>query len=356
MTLRVIVIFFFALGGVAYLLGSSDSRDASDFYIAALAAAVITFALFRWLYAPRRKAVDLFDPEVTRRAVQRGTAQTAVTAVTWVAVGLWILSIATDVWQTRGDRETHFRNLVYYGVLALNPGYAAATNADSIRSRTGLRSLKVDLPLQPRTASGVRQQFNVRIELDLRGRLEYLDRRGWPPAPIENALSTTLASSPGPTKSQTKALLEGLSEGVVASAIVALRHPMPIGSLYRLLRSHTISPNQEDIPIFLQSTARTPPQHRGTFQQYPLSWPRASVAEFQTWAKGLRSKDNKALDKLGLPPLGSIRVIATNPRVYGFILTRARIPILQGLFADHAVARLIVADAAFDLVPPGNAE
>lgn len=347
MTIRVIVVFILALIGVAYLLG--PSFGGADFYLAVVAAAGITLVIFLWLYRADQTA-DPFDPRATSRAVHRGVGRTAITAVTWVAVGFWLLSLFSQIWQTRGGRENHFRDLVQYGLLVANPGFAPAVERlFASCCDEGIRSLKLHLQLAPRTAGSVPQTFSVDVELDLRGRIEPIEGRDWPPSPVAS-VTNSLTGEPPPTKAQTNLILARLPNQVVATAVVEFRRPQAIASLYALFDRYEIDPARGQIPILFGWVWGRPDRAR-SFLDRPLSWPKASVAEFQLWAKGLRRSDDGNLRSLGLPSSRRIKEIAGSARVYGFILQQAPIALLERLLADSSISTMKVADAAFDLTP-----
>ena len=78
----------------------------------------------------------------------------------------------------------------------------------------------------------------------------------------------------------------------------------------------------------------------------PLADP---LTQFKTWANMLRDGDDENLERLNLPPADSIKRLAENPKVHGFLLERATVARLEGLLDDPGIRSVNVADVAFDL-------
>ena len=172
MTARAVGAFLVTMIGIGYLFGSFEGG--LDFLIAIVVSAGFAAIVELWLRRGERQDVrdpGEFDERATKRAVRRGVVRTAFVAVVWVLLVAIGLGLASSLWQTRGDRDDHFAEVVGYGFLAAQPGFSGYPPAGCCN--TSLRSLEVWLSADPKVASPLEQFLTLPFELDLRGRLTF---------------------------------------------------------------------------------------------------------------------------------------------------------------------------------------
>jgi hypothetical protein len=336
--------FVLVLVLLAYFLGDFNSNR--DLLVAGAVAAVVAVLVAIWLRPGKRREGDpgMFDERATRRAVRRGVIRTAFVAIVWVVAASFLLSIASWLWQARGDRRDHFAEVAGYGFFAAHPGFrwsgpGSCCNVD-------LRWIELMLTLDPKVASPLAQASELKLRLDLRGRLR--DR------PYQTSLPKTgLDAAPfsPPGKVSLRKTLDSLPSSVVATAIVELRRPVDVSSVYELLARHHITyPDSRTVAVYLQPLhAQLTGSTSGTFADERVSWPNPAVAGFQSWVKRLRKSDNQVLDGLGLPSVSVLRSIAERPKIYGFVLDHASPRQLLRFLADPQVSMIRVGDIAYNL-------
>jgi hypothetical protein len=201
------------------------------------------------------------------------------------------------------------------------------------------------LTLDPKVASPLAQTSELKLRLDLRGRLRNpLYQTSLPETGLD-------AASFSPDKVSLRKKLDSLPGSVVATAIVELRRPLDVSSVYALLaRHHVTYPDSGRVAVYLQSmNATITGGTSGTFADERVSWPNPAVAGFQSWVKSLRESDNQVLDALGLPSVSVLRTIAERPKIYGFVLDQASPHRLVRFLADTQVSMIRVGDIAFNL-------
>jgi len=337
------VLVFVLLG---YLFG--DFNSDRDLLVAAAIAAVVAVLIAIWLRPGKHGEGEpgLFDERETRRAVRRGVIRTAFVAVVWVVVASIVLTIGSGLWQTRGDRRDHFAEVAGYGFFAAHPGFrwtgrGSCCNID-------LRWSELLLTLDPKVASPLAQTSELKLRLDLRGRLR--------DPPYQTSLPKTGldVASFNSDKASLRKTLDALPASVVATAIVELRRPLDVASVYELLaRHHIMYPDSGGVAVYLQSmNATITGSTSGTSADERVSWPNPAIAGFQSWVKRLRESDNQVLDGVGLPSVSVLRRIAERSKIYGFVLDRARPRRLIQFLADPRVNMVRVGDVAYDL--PGQ--
>lgn len=333
------VLVFVLLG---YLFG--DFNSDGDLLIAAAIAAVVAVLVAIWLRPGKPGEVEpgLFDERATRRAVRRGVIRTAFVAVVWVVVASILLTIVSGLWQTRGDRRDHFAEVAGYGFFAAHPGFRWTGRGSCCN--TDLRWSELLLTLDPKVAGPLAQTSELKLRLDLRGRLR--------DPPYQTSLPKTGldVASFGSDKASLRKRLDSLPAAVVATAIVELRRPLDVSSVYELLARHHITyPDSRGVAVYLQSrNATITGSTSGTFADERVSWPNPAVAGFQSWVKHLHGSDNQVLDGVGLPSVSVLRRIAERPKIYGFVLDRAPPSELIGFLADPRVSMVRVGDVAYN--------
>jgi hypothetical protein len=340
MTARATGAALLTLVAIGYLFG--DFEGGADFLIAVVVALLVGLGVTLWLERGERQGPpEVFDERATRRAVRRGVIRTALVAILWVFAGLFAVSIASTIWQTRGDREEHFESVVTYGFSAAHPGFRPATSTGCCPS--GFRSTEVSMRVEPRSAEAVVTPVSLEFELDLRGRLDYDWSRNLPRTAVD------LAAAGPDDRSALRTQLERLPEPIVATAVADLAQPLPLPRFYELLARHGLRyPDTTTIPVYLESS-RGSQRHRGVHFDNRVSWPTPELAEFQAWVKRLRPSDDRVLDVLGLPDRERLRQLAAAPAVHGFILEQASPARLRSLLSDPAIRSLSVGDVAFKL-------
>jgi hypothetical protein len=102
------------------------------------------------------------------------------------------------------------------------------------------------------------------------------------------------------------------------------------------------------VPVYLEPRSVRPRQE-GIFPEERVSWPTPALAEFQAWVKQLRPSDDRVLDGLGLPSPASLRALAADPRIHGFVVDRATPEELRRLLDEPGVRGIAIGDIAFDL-------
>jgi hypothetical protein len=317
---------------------------------------------------PEGLQFPVFDERAARRAVWRGVARTAITAVLFVFVGLVLLQLVSGFWQRRGDREERFQAVAGLGFLVANPGWRGEPSGCC---NTDLTSIELALDVQPRTASPVSQSTKAWLRLNILGRLVIDSIPVLPETPIEHALA-----GGRPEKSTTEALLSDLPEPVAATALIEFTAPLTSQQFQEFRERNRITggapaplPSYAP-PIFLESPY--PPFHPDEEQglRQKLTWPESSTAaseglgspvpiadpltQFQDWAADLDDGDDRNLGRLKLPTAEQIKRLAENPRVYAFILDRTSIQRLRTFLDDADVRSVNVADVAFDLDASGT--
>lgn len=344
MTARAVGAFLVAMTAIGYLFGSFDGGR--DLLIAALLSAAFAVLVELWLRRGERAdalAPGDFDERATKRAVRRGVVRTAFTAVVWVVLALIGVSILSSIWQKRGDRGSHFANVVGYGFLAARPGFEGYPPAGCCN--TSLRTLEAWMTADPKTASPLEQSHQLWFELDLRGRLGDEVFSDLPPTGVGAALAS------GPTDARK---LRDLPDGVVATAVVELRRPLSPEQFWTLLERHGSDGfDTNGVAVYLQPSERSFAHTAGWLDER-VSWPDPGVAGFQAWVKTLRPSDDEVLDRLGLPPLRELGRIAAAPQIYGFVLDQATPRRLRAFAADPAVKWVAVGDVAFNLSAAGS--
>jgi hypothetical protein len=335
--------FFLTLVALGYLLG--ELEGGWDLLILVLVSATVGVATAYWLERDRRKGPpDVFDERTTRRSVRRGIVRTALAAVVWVLVGLVAVSVVTTTWQRRGDRAERFEHVARYGLGAANPGFRQTQPASCCS--VGLRSMELNLLLEPRTASGLSNTVPVKLELNLRGSLQ--DAAQLPRTPVDVASERS-----GFPKPQTKQLLRRLPESLVATAVIELSDSVLPSGLYSLLARHGIGPDGSNVGVYLQPSDYLAEEVDGRHLDSRVSWPSPALAGFQSWAKQLRDSDDPLLDELGLPSSRDLQDLAADPLIFGVILERAGTRQLESLLADSLVKSLAIGDVDFDLTANG---
>jgi hypothetical protein len=335
--------FVVVLALLGYLLG--DFNSDRDLLVAAAVAAVVAVLVAIWLRPgkPGEGEPGIFDERATRRAVRRGVIRTAFVAVVWVVAVSILLNIASGLWQTRGDRRDHFAEVAGYGFFAAHPGFRWTGRGSCCN--TDLRWSELLLTLDPKVASPLQQTSELKLRLDLRGRLR--------DPPYQTSLPKTGldAASFSPDKPSLRKTLDSLPASVVATAIVELRRPLDVSALYELLaRHHVTYPDSGGVAVYLQSrNATITGSTSGTFADERVSWPDPAIAGFQSWVKRLHESDNQVLDGVGLPSLSVLRRIAERPKIYGLVLDHASPGRLLQFLADPRVSMVRVGDVAYNL-------
>jgi len=334
--------FVLVLVLLGYLFG--DFNSDRDLLIAAAIAAVVAVLVAIWLRPGKHGEGEpgMFDEQATRRAVRRGVIRTAFVAVVWVVAASILLTIASGLWQARGDRRDHFAEVAGYGFFAAHPGFRWTGRGSCCN--TDLRWSELLLTLDPKVASPLPQTSELKLRLDLRGRLR--------DPPYQTSLPKTGldAASFSPDKASLRKTLDSLPASVVATAIVELRRPLDVASVYELLaRHHVTYPDSGGVAVYLQSmNAQITGSTSGTFADERVSWPNPAVAGFQSWVKRLHGSDNEVLDGLGLPSVSVLQRIAERPRIYGFVLDHAPPSELVRFLADPRVSMVRVGDVAYN--------
>ena len=334
------VLVLFLLG---YLFGDFNADRELLFAVAAAAVAAVLVAI--WL-RPTKGGVGepgVFDERSTRRAVRRGVIRTAFVAVVWVVAASILLNIVSWLWQARGDRRDHFGEVATYGFFSAHPGFRWSGPGSCCN--VGLRSIELVLSLDPKVATPISQASELKLRMDLRGRLR---------APIYQASlpRTGLdAASFSPNKISLRKTLDSLPNTVVATAIVELRRPLQVSSVYELLARHHITyPDSGRVAVYLQSiNEQITGSTSGTFADERVTWPNPAIAGFQSWVKRLHESDNHVLDGIGLPSVSVLRSIAERPRIYGLVLDHATPRRLLQFLADPRVSTVRVGDIAYNL-------
>jgi hypothetical protein len=336
--------FFVTLIAISYLFG--EFRSGTGFLVALLVSAIVAGAVAWWLRLESGHddvEQGIFDERATRRAVRRGVARTALVAVVWVGLGLFVLGIASAVWQTRGDRDSHFGLVAGYGFFVSHPGFRLENGAPQCCS-TSLRSVGVTIDAEPRTASPLTQRLDLTLKLNLRNRLVGgpLVMNDLPVTGVDVAQRTTSAA------------LRRLPSSVVATTVVEFGKPLRIADVYRLLGRHGLLGEYmtPDVALYLEP-ARVKLAPGDPFA-LRVSWPNANIAQFQAWVKKLRSSDDAVLQDLSVPPVETLRAIAHDPRVYGVVLDDVTPQRLDGLFRDPSVTSVSVGDIGFHAGRPSS--
>ena len=322
-------------------------------------------------------AVPEFPAAAMRRAVWRGVVRTAVLAVVCLALAYAALSILSFTWQNRyRDRQTQ---VIGRGFVVAHPGYGGGSGGGCC-NRSLTRSTLL-LTLTPRTAGDLRPEVNVELVTGLRGRLVRSELPELPSNPVERALQALR----GPTKAATRSVLGRLPPALRATAIVELRTPLRNEAWERFLVRHgrELAAGYLDVPpIFLEPVYRPRADDAAPGWVLPLSWPEPhsfpmvapegettgettregivfartlgdaddeSLREFAAWAQTLEQEDERDLRMLGLPSLRTIRNVARDPRVHGFVLERAPLAEVRAYLDDPQVRSVKVVDVAFDL-------
>ena len=342
---RAVGAFFIAFFAITYLFGEAQGSSGEWYLLIALAASGAIATAVSWWLRPEseRSEPGVFDERATRRAVRRGVARTALVAVVWVGLGLFLVNMASVAWQSRGDRDSHFGDVAGYGFFVSHPGFRLENRQPSCCSK-GLRSIGVDVQADPRAASPLVPLLDLKLRLNLLNRLvgEPHSERDLPVTGVDVAQDAAPASPK---------VIERLPSSVVATAIVEFRRPLAIADLYRLLQRHGVPTEHfgPDVAIFLQpSDVVLKP---GMFARR-VAWPNANVAQYQAWVKQLRTSDNGVLEDLEVPPVATLRTIAERPRIFGSVLERATPKQLDGLLRDPAVQSVRLGDIAFAAARP----
>jgi hypothetical protein len=334
--------FVLVLALLGFFLG--DFNNNRDILVACAVAAAVAVVVAIWLRPGTHgeSAHGVFDERATRRAVRRGVIRTAFAAVVWVVAASILLTIASWVWQARDGRRDHFGEVAGYGFFAAHPGFrwsgpGSCCNVD-------LRSLELLLTLDPKVASSLSQSSELKLRLDLRGRLK--------DPPYQTRLPKTgidVASSSPPAR--LRKALASLPSSVVATAIVELRRPLDVSAVYALLADHGITyPDSERVSIYLQPRdVQITGNLTDSFADERVSWPNPAVAGFQAWVKRLHRSDNPVLDGLGLPPVDVLRRIAEQPKIYGFVLDQASPSQLLRFLVEPDVSTIRVGDIAYNI-------
>jgi hypothetical protein len=329
--------FLVALLAIGFVLGPFEGRD---FLVGLLVAAAIGVAAAFWLGRDERKpAPDVFDERATRRAVRRGVLRTGLVAVVWAVLGLIVLQIASGVWQRRGDRGEHFETVARYGFLASHPGFRPGSRGCC---NSNLRSIEIFFSVEPRTAGGLTAPVDLPLRLDLRGRLVDEGRYDLPRTAVD-------AAGDPMSKPALRSLLRDLPERIVATGVAELARPLSSAAFFELLERHGLDPlSADDVPVYLEPK-NVRPRQEGIFLEQRVSWPTPALAEFQAWVKQLRPGDDRVLDGLELPSSASLRALAADPRIHGFVVDRATPDELRRLLDEPAVRGVAIGDIAFDL-------
>jgi hypothetical protein len=334
--------FVVVLVVLGYLFG--DFNSDRDLLVAAALAAVVAVLVAIWLRPGKHGEGEagMFDERATRRAVRRGVIRTAFIAVVWVVAASILLTIASGLWQARGDRRDHFAKVAGYGFFAAHPGFRWTGRGSCCN--TDLRWTELVLTLDPKVASPLPQTSQLKLRLDLRGRLR--DR----PYQTSRPKTGLDAASFSSDKASLRKTLDALPASVVATAIVELRRPLDVAAVYELLARHHITyPDSGGVAVYLQSmNATITGSTSGTSADERVSWPNPAVAGFQSWVKRLHESDNEVLDGIGLPAVSVLRRIAERPRIYGFVLDHAPPSELVRFLADPSVSMVRVGDVAFN--------
>jgi hypothetical protein len=328
---------------LGYFFG--DFNSDRDLLVAAAVAAVAAVLVAIWFRPGKHGEGEpgMFDERTTRRAVRRGVIRTAFLAVVWVVAASVLLDITSWLWQARGDRRHHFAEVATYGFFAAHPGFRWTGPGSCCN--TDLRSTELLLTLDPKVASPLSQTSELKLRLDLRGRLrDPLYQTSLPKTGLD-------AASFRPDKVALRKTLDSLPGSVVATAIVELRRPLDVSATYGLLaRHHVTYPDSGRVAVYLQARYATlTGSTSGTFADERVSWPNPAVAGFQSWVKRLHESDNQVLDGLGLASVSVLRRIAERPRIYGFVLVHAPPRRLLRFRADPRVSLIRVGDVANNL-------
>lgn len=342
MTAWTVGAFIVALVVIGYLFGSFDGG--LDFLVATLVAAGVAVLVGRWLRGGAAAETDpgAFDERATKRAVRRGIARTALTAVVWVVLALIAADIVSSAWQTRGDRPEHFGDVVRHGFFVSHPGFRRPHSWGCCN--TYFRTVSTMFTTEPKTASPISQPVELDFELDLRGRLDDRDLN----------LPVTGLDAATPASEREMAKLDRLPDAV-ATATAELRRPLNITEFYALLdRNRIDSSFDRSVAVYLQSQHIGGGMNSGRYFDNRVSWPTPALAGFQAWVKSLRGSDDDVLDPLGVPSKDELERIAADPQIYGFVLDQATPAVLRAVAVDPAVRDVSVGDVAVNLAAAGS--
>lgn len=293
-----------------------------------------------------------FDNKIFRKAVRSVIARTVFWTLIVVTVGPLLLEITTGVVSTRGGREERFGRFMDGALALAYPGYELNTlccrrgRALDLWTRNDLR------PRQPFPAE-------VGIKLDLRqnafGRLDPADASVRIPT---GRLGGVLL--PAPEKPATRRLLTHLPKAIVVSVAVELSAPVgpsgfrEVAERFNLRVAARASDwvDPTDTPIILTPNDAITRSTRFPFTKIRhLVWPNADLAQFQRWARQLRTHDDHNLSALGLPSSAEIKRFAREGKVYGFVLERISPARLLKLLEDPLVKGIGIEIVEFALNP-----
>jgi hypothetical protein len=335
--------FLLTLFVIGVVFGSFEG--VGDLLLAFAVALAVGVAVAFWLERDaRRGPPDVFDEHATRRAVRRGVVRTALVAVVWVVAGLFVVNLMSAVWQRRGDRDERFGLVAQYGFVAAHPGFRPAHSW--FCCNTNLRSIEAGLTVRPRTAADLAPPIDLRLRLDLRGRLDNAWSRDLP------ATGLSVASAPL-DKPETRRRLEQLPDLAVTTAVAELTRAMRPREFFAFLERQGIVFPEAEVAVYLEPEGQAAERRfDGDRPDERVSWPNPSLAQFQTWVKRLRDDDDDLLDALGLPGRARLQTLARDPRIHGFVLDQADRASLLRVVDDEAIARLAVGDIALRLGEP----
>jgi len=300
--------------------------------------------------------LSMFDERAARRAIRRGVIRTATTAVALVIVGYWILLALSSVWQHHGDRDRRFPIVAGLGFLVAHPGYDGYPSGCCNESLT---SIELFLDVAPRTAGELHPTTKAWLRLNLLGRVVRDSIPNLPATPIDFVLKTTLR----PSKAQTRSIIDDLPRRMVATAVVELTQPAGASAFDQLVRRDGAPPRP---PVFFEPLYDSGRLFASRDSGEPLTWPTPrtaggpgwggkrlpeadSVTQFKQWARMLHDGDDGNLGRLGLPSSEQIKRVASQGRIYGFILQQTSLKTLQRLLADPNIRSVNIADVAFSL-------
>lgn len=264
------------------------------------------------------------DESAIRRAVRRGVWRVGFAAVAWL---LLVAVLATVGWLVLGAVGTpRFGRVALHGVESAHPEYEVAQGLFS-----NFGNSTMELQLRPRGQIGYGGAITGYARQPVFGAMQ-LDLGDPTRTPVAQALLRGPVSN-----TDTAAYLDGLPNGVSASAIVEFAAPLDQAGLATFAQ---LGSGASFSAVFLTAAYSS---------GHIVSWPSWSdLGEFTAWANDLGSADDADLAVLGLPTAATMTEIARNPQIYAVIVDRGSLPQLRSMLASPLVRSLNVIDVGFD--------